>query len=103
MKNRPVTQFMIAEQETRSPDYPNCYAAIPPNGKLCQWTGLKHGQLYKLLTGEGAARHSVRVANLKLPGASKGKTLFHVGDLLHYLDSLAEQQGSGTGSSLRSA
>ena len=73
--------------------YPNCYAVIPPNGKICERTGLKHAQLYKLLTGNGAARAFVRVANLKLPGAAKGKTLFHVGDMLRYLDMLAAETG----------
>lgn len=77
-------------------DYPNCYAAIPVNGKICERTGLKHAQLYKVLTGSGAARPFVRVANLKLPGASKGKTLFHVGDMLRFLDHLADEQGAGT-------
>jgi hypothetical protein len=33
--------------------------------------------------------------NLREPGASKGKTLFHVGDFLRYLDLHAKQQGSG--------
>jgi hypothetical protein len=75
--------------------YPNVYTAIPPNGKTCSQTGLKHAQLYKLLTGGGAAKAYVRVANLKMPGASKGKTVYHVGDMLRYLDRLAEQQGSG--------
>lgn len=75
--------------------YPNCYTAIPPNGKTCPHTGLKHAQLYKLLTQDGAARPYVRVASLKVPGAAKGKTLFHAGDMLRFLDELARQQGSG--------
>jgi len=84
------------KQPTNQQDYPNCYTAIPPNGKTCQHTGLKHAQLYKLLGENGIARRYVRVANLKHPGASKGKTVFHVGDLLKYLDRLAAEQGSGT-------
>ena len=68
---------------------------------MCHHTGLKHAQLYKLLSGDGAARRYVRVVNLKEPGTSKGKTVFHVGDFLRYLDQLAKQQGSG-GHSLES-
>jgi len=75
--------------------YPNSYTTIPTNGKICPYTGLKHAQLYKWLTGDGAARPFVRVAQLKLPGASKGKTLFQVSDMLNYIDHLAEKQGSG--------
>jgi hypothetical protein len=84
------------KQAADTHNYPNCYAAIPPNGKGCQHTGLKHSQLYKLLGQCGAARRYVRVANLKDPGASKGKTVFHVGDMLRYLDWVAQDQGSGT-------
>ena len=76
-------------------DYPNTYTAIPPNGKVCPHTGLKHAQLYKMLTNEGAARPYVRVVSLKEPGALKGKTVFHVGDMLRYLDRLADAQRSG--------
>ena len=75
--------------------YPNCYAAIPPNGKVCGHTGLKHTHLYAMLRKDGAARPYVRVINLREPGARKGKTIFHVGDFFHYLDWHAKQQGSG--------
>jgi hypothetical protein len=85
-----------AKQSVKTADYPNCYAPIPPNGKACVYCGLKHAQLYKLLGEDGAARPYVRVANLKHPGASKGKTVFHVGDMLRYLDWLARHQGSGS-------
>jgi hypothetical protein len=84
------------QKQTAKPhDYPDIYTAIPPNGKTCAHTGLKHAQLYKLLTGDGTARRFVRVANIKIPGASKGKTVFQVGDMLRYLDWIAKQQGSG--------
>ena len=75
--------------------YPNIYAAIPPNGAICPHTGLKHAQLYKLLSGNGPLRDHVRVAHLTLPGVARGKTLFNVGDFLRYLDGLAAKQGSG--------
>jgi hypothetical protein len=85
----------IAVDEPQNIDYPNCYAAIPPNGKVCGHTGLRHTHLYTMLAVEGAARPYVRVVNLREPGASKGKTLFHVGDFFRYLDWNAQQQGSG--------
>jgi hypothetical protein len=72
------------KQTAKPQDYPDIYTAIPPNGKTCAHTGLKHAQLYKLLTGDGAARR-----------ASKGKTVFQVGDMLRYMDWIAKQQGSG--------
>jgi len=85
----------IAVDEPENPDYPNCYAAIPPNGKVCSHTGLRHTHLYTILAAGGAARPYVRVVNLREPGARKGKTLFHVGDFLRYLDWHAKQQDSG--------
>ncbi len=88
----------IPETERKSTErefYPNAYIAIPPNGKACAITGLKHAHLYKLLTGKGKAREYVRVVNLKVPGAKKGKTLFHAGDMLRFLDKIALEQNSG--------
>lgn len=76
-------------------EYPNTYAPIPVNGSSCVHTGLKHAHLYKLLGDEGSARNFVRVVSLKNPKARHGKTLFHIGDMLRYLDHLAEQQGAG--------
>lgn len=81
--------------EAESPEYPNCYTAIPPNGKVCSHTGLRHTHLYTILAAGGAARPYVRVVNLREPGAHKGKTIFHLGDFLRYLDWHAKQQGSG--------
>lgn len=82
-------------EEDQNLDYPNCYAPIPPNKSMCPHTGLRHTHLYSLLNAGGAARPYVRVVNLKQPGARKGKTLFHVGDFLRYLDRLAAEQRSG--------
>ena len=86
----------IAVAEPKDPEYPNCYAPIPPNGKVCPHTGLRHTHLYTVLAAQGTARPYVRVVNLREPGASKGKTLFHVGDFLRYLDRMATQHGAGT-------
>ena len=38
---------------------------------------------------------AVRTLSLRQPGSHKGKSLFHVGDFLAFLDALACQQGSG--------
>lgn len=91
-------QFELNGQDTgRHPalEYPNTYAPIPANGASCIHTGLKHAHMYKLLSDEGGARSFVRVVNLKTPKARHGKTLFNIGDMLRYLDHLAQQQGSG--------
>ena len=85
----------IALEDPGGPEYPNHYAAIPPNGKVCPHTGLRHTHLYTMLAVGGTARQHVRVVNLREPGAKKGKTLFHVGDFLRHLDRLAAHQGSG--------
>jgi len=85
----------IALEDPLGREYPNCYAAIPPNGKVCPHTGLRHTHLYTMLAVGGTARPHVRVVSLREPGARKGKTLFHVGDFLRHLDRLAAQQGSG--------
>jgi len=80
---------------TSSGPYPDTWTEIPPNGKVCAHTGLKHAKLYTLLGKGGLARPYVRVANLRAPGARQGKTIFHVGDMLAFLDAWAAQQGSG--------
>lgn len=84
------------EDESGTNEYPNRYAHIPPNRKVCPFTGLKHGHLYKLLGPGGRARDFVRVVTLKEPRARHGKTLFHLGDMLLFLDSIAEEQGTGS-------
>ena len=83
------------EEDATAEGYPNSYASIPANGQTCPHTGLKHAHLYKLLGDSGAARDFVRVVNLKDPKARHGKTLFHVGDMLRFLDRLALEQGTG--------
>ena len=72
-------------------EHPNRYATIPPNGRRCEFTGLGHAKLYQILGPNGVARRHVRVANLRTPGAARGQTLFHVGDMLRFLDDLAQQ------------
>ena len=76
-------------------EYPNVWCEIPPNGKICPHTGLKHAKFYSLFAKGGLARPHVRVANLRDPGAKQAKTLFHLGDMLRFLDNLATAQGSG--------
>jgi len=75
--------------------YPNMWIEIPPNGKVCSHTGLKHAKLYSLLGKGGLGRAHIRVANLREPGAKQAKTIFHLGDMMKFLDTLATEQGSG--------
>ena len=67
------------------------FIPIPPNGRVCPISGLKHAALYRLLV-HGPARRHVRVANLRQPGQVRAQTLFHVGDLIAYLSQLAAAQ-----------
>lgn len=91
----PQHSIDFLNQSTPTNGYPNTYTPIPANGESCPHTGLKHAYLYKLLGADGAARDFVRVVNLRDPKARHGKTLFHVGDMLHFLDQVASEQGSG--------
>jgi len=90
--------FVMVEQEpmTRPADYPNRYTTIPPNGRRCEFTGLKHAKLYHILGQGGIARRKVRVANLRMPGTARGQTMFHVGDMLRFLDELANATIGGS-------
>jgi len=72
--------------------YPNRYTEIPPNGKVCAFTGLKHAKLYSMLKKGGEAFSRVRVANLREPGKARGKTIFHVGDMLRFIDEKAKSE-----------
>jgi hypothetical protein len=74
----------------------DAYAALPVNTKgiVCPHTGLRHAHLAKLLKPGGMAAAYVRVVKLREPGAKQGKTLFHIGDMLKWLDDLAAQQAS---------
>jgi hypothetical protein len=85
-----ATVTIEQEPMARPAEYPNRYATIPPNGRRCEFTGLGHAKLYQILGAEGIARRKVRVANLRMPGTARGQTLFHVGDMLRFLDELAE-------------
>ena len=73
------------------------WTPIPPNGQRCQFTGLKHAKLYHILSGDGHVRKRVRVVNLRTPGATRGQTLFHVGDMLQFLDALSQEQAAAGG------
>jgi hypothetical protein len=71
--------------------YPNAYLPVVPNGRRCAVTGLTHGHLYRLLRSGPAARH-IRIVSLRERGAARGKLLFHVGDMLRWLDAKAAEQ-----------
>ncbi len=85
--------FVIEETSEAASLQTDRWSPIPPNGRSCQFTGLKHAKLYQLLSAGGDVRKRVRVVNLRTPGAKRGQTLFHVGDMLQYLDELAREQG----------
>jgi hypothetical protein len=70
--------------------FPDRYSPIPPNGRRCEFTGLGHSRLYQLL--DGLAKDHVRVASLRESGAKRGTRIFHVGDMLRFLDGLAAQR-----------
>jgi len=72
--------------------HPDRYSPIPANGNKCEFTGLGHARLYQLFNGP--AKDFVRVASLREPGKKRGTRLFHVGDLLAYLDRLAAEQAA---------
>jgi hypothetical protein len=95
MKNICTEENAAQPLKTLMKEYPNIYTTIPSNQDVCPFTGLKHAQLYRLLTGQGLFRDHVRVAHITLPGKARGKTLFHVGDFLRHLDALSADQGSG--------
>lgn len=99
----PTTVMIEQEPMTRKAEYPNRYTPIPPNGRRCDFTGMKHAKLYEILSAGGIARGKVRVANLRTPGANRGQTLFHVGDMLRFLDELADANGRSEGESALSA
>jgi len=84
--------FVIEEPNAAANQVIDRWSPIPPNGRSCQFTGLKHAKLYNLLGPDGLARKHVRVVNLRTPGAKRGQTLFHVGDMLQFLDSLSREQ-----------
>ena len=86
----PTTVMIEREPMTQPVEYPNRYVTIPPNGRRCEFTGLGHAKLYQILSLGGFARRKVRVANLRMPGTGRGQTLFHVGDMLRFLDELAD-------------
>lgn len=87
-----MQELSLASYTTKSEGdcYPEIFRPIPPNGRRCEFTGLGHARLYQLLKGQ-AKRH-VKTVSLKEPGKTRGTRLFHVGDMLRFLDSLAEAQ-----------
>lgn len=84
--------FVIEEPSAAASPVIDRWSPIPANGRSCQFTGLKHAKMYNLLSVGGLARKHVRVVNLRSPGASRGQTLFHVGDMLQFLDASAREQ-----------
>jgi hypothetical protein len=88
--------FAIEEPSAPASAHMDSWSPIVPNGQRCQFTGLKHAKLYQVLGPNGIARQHVRVVNLRTPGATRGQTLFHVGDMLRFLDRLAQASNTTT-------
>ncbi|HOX59385.1 MAG TPA: hypothetical protein P5205_19645 [Candidatus Paceibacterota bacterium] len=86
--------LVIEEPSAAASQVIDRWTPIAPNGQRCQFTGLKHAKLYHLLAADGLARKHVRVVNLRTPGANRGQTLFHVGDMLQFLNALSREQAA---------
>lgn len=69
--------------------YPDRWEVVTPNGRRCPHTGQSHAGLYRLLGPRGLALRYVRVAQLRREGCSRGQLLFHVGDMMRWLDAQA--------------
>jgi len=68
----------------------NRYLPTPKNGNQCPISGMGHARFYaKVINGEG--RKHVRIVDMKEPNQSRGTKFYHAGDLLCWLNSLAEQ------------
>jgi hypothetical protein len=76
--DNPTTVMIEQEPMTRPVVYPNRYATIPPNGRRCEFTGLKHAKLYHILGPGGIARRKVRVANLLHRGSSSNASTVNI-------------------------
>lgn len=61
----------------------------PKGTDTCPWTGLRRTALYALAK---RARGSIRVLNLKEPGARRGCVLFWLPSVNAYLHGMAESQ-----------
>ena len=89
---------MLIEEEAApesAEQYPETWTPIVPNGKRCKVTGLGHSKLYQILGPEGIAKPYVRTASLKPGGAIRGTTIFHVGDMLRWLNKKAAESAGG--------
>jgi hypothetical protein len=76
-------------------DSSNVWRQIPPNGSRCPITGLTHARFYQLING--IAKSHVRTCSLKEPGCTRATRLVHMGDLLQFLNNLAQEQAEKKG------
>ena len=66
------------------------YLPAPKNGQHCPVSGMGHARFYtKVINGEG--RNHVRIVDMKEPNQSRGTKFYHAGDLLSWLNSIAER------------
>jgi hypothetical protein len=102
MKNIAPASGALGVASARSPETVTAHTdlnisrPLPANGQHCEYSGLGHTRLYRLLCNPGDARAHVRLASLRKPGQARTTGLYRVGDLVAYLLRLAEEQKPAT-------
>lgn len=76
------------EMVLRSPD---AYLPVPPNDKTCPFSGRGHHWFYKTIIN-GPARKHIRLIHDIQPKGKRGTWMYHIGDLIDFLNGLAEAQ-----------
>lgn len=73
-------------QDTTQASAP-CWIRLPQAGKVCEYTGLKRGQMLKLSQDRS---NGIRVCHLREQGAKRGTRLIDLASLLAYIERRAE-------------
>ena len=76
------------EQVIKTPD---AYTTLPTKGKRCPYTGRSAAWYYRRIL-KGDARKHIRCIHEREPGSSRGTWMVHIGDLLAWLNRVAETQ-----------
>ena len=76
------------EQVLKTPD---AWTTLPKKGKQCPYTGRSAAWYYRRIL-QGEARKHIRTIHEREPGSNRGAWMIHIGDLLAYLNRLAEAQ-----------
>lgn len=66
------------------------YLPVPSGSKRCPVSGFSPATFRREVL-DGPGRDHVRIVSLRKPGKSRGQHLYHAGDLLRWLDRLAEE------------